>query len=159
MVDVVPMPETREESGPGLLVRLAADASHASAWTTSDTWSSTGPLALPTLVDDDLIARVAEEFATDASWPQIVRFLVRERDLLPVLVELPQAVREAFGPRTVVALERFVDRDTVGGEQLVAIIDAPMPPAQRRRLLRSFDRSWWLARKRSTGGRVFLDSR
>lgn len=154
------VPQDERQQDHELVVSLAAQARASHEAPTDWTWPSVpGASALPVAASDELLAQVAEHFAIDGSWSVIARFVSRERDLLPVLLDLPQAAREAFGLRTTVTLERFVDRDSSGGEQLVAVIDTALPRAERRRRLREFDRSWWLARKRVTGSRVFLDSR
>jgi hypothetical protein len=158
MTVALAQPSDEDRGDPELVVNLASAARPRGTADVVDRWAR-GGAALPVAGDDDLLARTAETFDLDDEWPHIARYLRRERDLLPVLLDLPAAAREAFGPRTTVALKRFVDRDTVGGEQLVAVIDTPLPRAERRRLLRTFDRSWWLARKRATGSRMFLDSR
>jgi len=106
-----------------------------------------------------VLAVLQELYPEAASDPAVVRLVADHPETLAVLLELPRAATAAFGRRTEVTLERFRDRESVGDEQLVANLDVPRPRAERRRLLREFDRSWWLARTRHVGAWMFLDAR
>jgi len=153
-------PAPPSDAGVELLARFIDNRSRPHGTGGFDAWDSAADVLMPSRGSEfDTLAVLEElypEFAADAA---IVRLAARDRDLLSVLVELPGAAARAFGPRTTVTLEHFRDRDSVGAEQIVAVLDVPLPRAERRRLLRHFDRSWWLARTRRVGPRMFLDVR
>jgi hypothetical protein len=88
---------------------------------------------------------------------QAVRhFLEQHPFLVPLLSEAHDAIQHYFGSSTPLALEVFTDPEVVGDQQLVALIQTDLPPAEALAKLDRFDKDWWLAASHESKGKLCI---